>query len=513
LVHAQCYDRVVILNKIPSNENIMEDKNMDLNEVASNIKECEIVTDIYSGNYICRCGKSLRFADLEFGGFGNSVGCSCGNRFWLTSDDEGTEELLVYEGFDYFLGADFVISKQRAYARIAWDRLKLDETKVRMEEESLHITFPNKRTQKQRPEDNLIFKYENNSCGSREYSPEAFFSIFSAEDFSKMSEKLEEYCSQNNLVPNYGFLLKRLVSGYNVFNLVDIINNLVNESYIEILIKAKLDYLFTHSFLFSKNLLESCVELDKNETTPDKILKLPKELVGYIAERKLGNPSIALLQSFFKECTLNDFKILIMEEERIFELRDLRDLKILLTQGCKGHRLKDYARDIMPAEKLRKSEFLMLLRDSLKMSRAVGLDFKIYGKNLRQRHDELVVKYKLIKNSGLNASLEKIHENITINQYGCKYIAMVPASVQDFEIEAQNQKHCVLSYVEDMAAEETLIVFIRHRQDPEKSHITLEIQNKRVIQAKRFANGQIDNEDREYLEKLCRLNGWYFNFL
>jgi hypothetical protein len=207
---------------------------------------------------------------------------------------------------------------------------------------------------------------------------------------------------------------------------------------------------------------------------------------------------------------MRDFEILISEEGAAFEIRDLEDLKSLLMHGCSSHRLNSYAREVMADENLRKSEFLMLLRDSLRMSRSAGLEFKIYGKNLRERHDELLAKYKLVRNKSLNKNLQGISTKTEVNQYGWDYTAIIPSSVHDFEIEARNQKHCILSYVEDMAAGNTLVVFVRHRNEPDKSHITLEIRSKKVVQAKKFANTEIDEADRKYLEKLCRINGWLF---
>lgn len=59
-----------------------------------------------------------------------------------------------------------------------------------------------------------------------------------------------------------------------------------------------------------------------------------------------------------------------------------------------------------------------------------------------------------------------------------------------------------------MASGETLIVFVRYKGDQDKSYITLEIKNRRIIQARKFANASIDQDDRRYLEGLARVNGW-----
>ena len=154
----------------------------------------------------------------------------------------------------------------------------------------------------------------------------------------------------------------------------------------------------------------------------------------------------------------------------------------------------------------------MLLCDSVKMSKSIDINFKLYGKNLRERHDDLADKYKLVKNSSLNRSLSQIQKEVSVKQYGDRYIAVIPGSVHDFQVEAENQRHCVLSYTENMAHGESLIIFIRYKDATAKSHITLELRNRKIVQARRFANQAIGEEDREYLKGLSKVNSWYFYF-
>lgn len=483
---------------------------MNFSEIQDNIRNCEIVTDIYSGNYICKCGKRLGFTDLHLGGFGSSVACSCGNRFWITSDDEGTEELLVYEGYDFISEESFLVVKQKVYAGIDWSTLKLDEKRLREENEFIQLIFPNKADSEKKYDNKLIIGYENAEIAYDLEVDKQFFNDFNIEDMNNLSIKLEKYCECKGIAPNYGKLLSCLIRDYNVFDLVKILQSLVKDKYVELFIKEGLHYLFEPRFMFGKEIIESNLVIDSEKSTIYAMLGIPKKSVKYIRENKLSLKNIQLLQNFFQECSLRDFEILVCEKESIFELCDLDDLKRLLMEGCSSYKLNCYAKERMCEEGLSKSEFIMLLRDSLKMSKAAELEFKLYGKNLRQRHDELVRKYKLVRNDSLNKSLKKISEGIRIKQYGNRFTAIIPASVQDFELEAKNQKHCVMSYVEDMAAEETLILFIRYRDEITKSHITLEIKNRKVVQAKRFANGFIDEEDKSYLEKLCGQNGWYF---
>lgn len=215
------------------------------------------------------------------------------------------------------------------------------------------------------------------------------------------------------------------------------------------------------------------------------------------------------MQNFFKENSYNDFKPLFINTDGIFTLNDLENLSCLLKHGYNAAKLNRYAIKIINTEGLNKEDLLTYTTDSIRMSMSQNLKFRLYAKDVKRRHDELMIKYTLVRNENLNRKLLDIHNNIIINQYGEEYIAIVPKSVSDFEKEAENQKHCVLSYSEGMANNEMLIVFIRHRDNLDKSHITLEIRNRKIVQAKKFSNKLVDSQDMIYLKELAKVNRWY----
>jgi hypothetical protein len=470
---------------------------MELANIIDSIGEGNIVTDIYSGDVKCKCGKSLNMLELSFGAFGNALTCSCGHQFWFAEEDEGVDELLVYEGYEYATEEGFVIIKQRVYAAIDWKRKRVIKKKLRQDNEYLYIDL----------DSNVFVCLDNHGKGIVNGAKE-FFRNINIEAMKDLSKHLEEYCVINNVYPNYGSILKELSNFYNTSSYELVIKNVINRPYLELFVKEGLGYIFENNFLINVDMLEKSISIDRNETSCSKMLRLPKKVIPYIREHKLDEYKILLMQNFFIESDFTDFKVLVEENDSCFEVQDLGQLRYLLRSGYTSVRLNKYADEIMKEEGLGKGDFLNYLVDSVRMSKAGDLEFKSYGKNLKQRHDEIAVKYKLVKNDVIKSRLEDIHNNSSIKQYEDKYIAVVPASVQDFEIEANNQKNCVLSYAETMAYGENIIVFVRHKEEQDKSYITLEVKNRRIVQAKKFANHSIDQEDRRYLEGLARGNGW-----
>jgi hypothetical protein len=470
---------------------------MELAHIMEGIGEGNIVTDIYSGDIKCKCGKGINFLDLSFGEFGNSLTCSCGHQFWFAAEEDEVDELLVYEGYDYAQEEGFVIVKQRVYGAIDWKRKKLIKDKLRQDNDYLYIDL----------DSNVFVCFDSYGKGIVNGAKE-FFRNINIEAMEDIAKYLEEYCSINKVYPNYGSILKELNNFYNTASYELVIKNVIARPYLELFIKNGLGYLFENNFLVNVDMLEKSIRIDRNAQSSSKMLRLPKKVIPYIRENKLDEYKILLLQNFFIESNFMDFKNLVANTDSMFQLQHLGRLRYLLRNGYTSSNLNIYAREIMEQEGLDQQDFLNYLADSVRMSKTGDLEFKLYGKRLKQRHDELAAKYKLVKDDAIKGRLEDIHNNASIKQYGDKYVAVVPEAVQDFEEEASNQKNCVLSYAETMAYGETLIVFVRYKEEQDKSYITLEIKDRKIVQAKKFANRSIDQEDRRYLEGLARINGW-----
>ena len=95
----------------------------------------------------------------------------------------------------------------------------------------------------------------------------------------------------------------------------------------------------------------------------------------------------------------------------------------------------------------------------------------------------------------------------TIYDYkGEKYFVTLPANVTEFCREAISQGNCLLEYIEKHAAGETTILFLRKNDSPNKSFVTLEVQNYEITQALGRSNSLPPKDVYDFLKEYARAN-------
>lgn len=111
----------------------------------------------------------------------------------------------------------------------------------------------------------------------------------------------------------------------------------------------------------------------------------------------------------------------------------------------------------------------------------------------------------------LNEKDEKDAGIVRFNNRGYKYedkefFVMTPLSVLEIFDESCQQDNCLSGYVDDLAVGKTNIVFIRRKNTPEKSYITMEIHGRHIVQAKARYNDLPSRKDFEFIEKFAKHN-------
>lgn len=90
------------------------------------------------------------------------------------------------------------------------------------------------------------------------------------------------------------------------------------------------------------------------------------------------------------------------------------------------------------------------------------------------------------------------------------FVVIAPRQSRDLFIEGLNMHNCVSMYISSVAQGESDIYFLRKKEAPDKSFGTLEVRpdgkgNRRLSQAKAFANGRLPGSAQKYLAKWCRI--------
>jgi hypothetical protein len=91
------------------------------------------------------------------------------------------------------------------------------------------------------------------------------------------------------------------------------------------------------------------------------------------------------------------------------------------------------------------------------------------------------------------------------NNFG-DYCFVYPKSVQDIKDEAVQQNNCVASYIQRVIDGRCHILFLRKKDNLDKSLVTIEVVNGKIVQALQRFNNPLTEEQKEVVDKW---NKWY----
>lgn len=157
--------------------------------------------------------------------------------------------------------------------------------------------------------------------------------------------------------------------------------------------------------------------------------------------------------------------------------------------------------------------------DYLQLAAGLGYnlddDWILYPKNLKERHDQLTEEQNERKVELEKESDDKKDRKLkrTIKRKGWTRYEMeteellirLPVCAHEIRKEGNAQHHCVATYMDRMVAGETCILFIRKKEEPDKSYYTVEVRDDEVMQVRGKYNAD-PSEDVEEFMKIFKKN-------
>lgn len=141
------------------------------------------------------------------------------------------------------------------------------------------------------------------------------------------------------------------------------------------------------------------------------------------------------------------------------------------------------------------------LYDYAKMMDEISDKFDKYPKNFLTTHKIACRNYNRLKKE---FEEEKFRSRINKNYECCfgEYIFVYPNSTQDIKDEAVQQNNCVASYIENVINGTCHILFLRKRNQKDKSLVTIEVDPVRniIVQAKGKFNRDVTEEENKAIE-------------
>lgn len=260
------------------------------------------------------------------------------------------------------------------------------------------------------------------------------------------------------------------------------------------------------------------IEIDSTKTTPAEMLGVRPFTFKYLRslkdgidlatlraikrmEEKIGDQAVYYLQTFGQdpECLQTRFM------DSILDLVCEADLSV--------SKLFKYVYKEVPTKQfiIEPVEIITLLRDCFEMSKNLGLVFNKNSKTLQRYHDELAEEHKTVADKMLAKSFTrsmKKKEYLAYSEEESKYCIVVPTESQELVKEGQELRHCVGSYIKRVASGTSFIVFLRHKDEPEKSFTTIEINEyDKIVQIRKKHNASLEEKDaREFVKNWAEAN-------
>jgi len=145
------------------------------------------------------------------------------------------------------------------------------------------------------------------------------------------------------------------------------------------------------------------------------------------------------------------------------------------------------------------------LIDYAYMMKKISPKFDKYPRHLLTTHQIAARNYNRLKHQfdeiafkkRINPDMEK-----TFGDYKFYY----PRSTQDIKDEAVMQNNCVASYIQRVLDGECDILFLRYKELPDKSLVTIEVRNNHIVQARQKFNDPVTELQQDAINKW---NEWY----
>lgn len=185
-----------------------------------------------------------------------------------------------------------------------------------------------------------------------------------------------------------------------------------------------------------------------------------------------------------------------------------RFIRLINDYGYNAKSLLLYLDHLKTFEAMDSMDYLLReLEDYAKMMKEISPKFDKYPKHFLTTHKIASRNYNRLKHefdekkfqNRINTEMERTFD---------KFRFIYPKCIQDIKDESVQMSNCVSSYVQKVIDGQCDILFLRYKDSPDKSLVTIEVRNGTIVQALQRYNHPLTTEQREIVDKW---NKWYAN--
>lgn len=236
------------------------------------------------------------------------------------------------------------------------------------------------------------------------------------------------------------------------------------------------------------------------------INEIPSSLIKYIKFGRvtcLNNDIVNVWSKNPSECCLAyELDYISLNDSDLFNIFQYNTVNNLInTYGYNAKSLFLYLDTLKTFEALTiNSNILREIEDYARMMSEIHPKYDKYPRNFLTTHAIACRNYNRLKQQ----FDEKSFQNRRNPKYECKigkYVFLYPEKIDDIRSEAVSQNNCVASYVQSVIDGKCHILFMRKKEEPDKSLVTIEVKNNKIVQAKGRFNRDLTNEEEVVIEK------------
>lgn len=170
--------------------------------------------------------------------------------------------------------------------------------------------------------------------------------------------------------------------------------------------------------------------------------------------------------------------------------------------------LMNYIDYLKTFEAIEDIDYLMTeLADYVSVMKQISPRFDKYPRHFLTTHKIACRNYNRLK-VDFAENIFKSRINKDMEQTFGDYVFIYPNCTQEIKDEAVSQNNCVASYIQKVIDGNCHILFLRRKDSLDKSLVTIEVRNNKIVQARQRFNDPITTEQQEAVDKW---NKWWGN--
>ena len=153
------------------------------------------------------------------------------------------------------------------------------------------------------------------------------------------------------------------------------------------------------------------------------------------------------------------------------------------------------------------NSFMCELRDYLDMCVSMNIKPTLYSSYIKQTHDITSRNYEVKLTEEQAEMFENAYKDFKPFVTEDKTYSIIrPKNADDVKHEGFELNHCVASYISRILKRNCLIVFLRKADKLDKSLVTIEVENKAIVQARGASNRSITEEEYRAICEYAKKN-------